>query len=97
MWKNYLVTALRNLRKHKGHTLINILGLAIGMAASLLIFLYVQREISYDQFHSKADRIQRVLLLDKSLGVIRIWLCRNPIPWCFRKNCPELYLAIEIQ
>jgi len=69
MWKNYLVTALRNLRKHKGHTLINILGLAIGMAASLLIFLYVQREISYDQFHSKADRIQRVLLLDKSLGV----------------------------
>lgn len=69
MWKNYLVTALRNLRKHKGHTLINILGLAIGMAASLLIFLYVQREMSFDQFHTKANRIQRVLLLDKSLGV----------------------------
>ena len=69
MWKNYLITAVRNLKKHKGHSLINILGLAIGMAASLLIFLYVQRELSYDRFHAKADRIHRVLLLDKSMGV----------------------------
>lgn len=69
MWKNYLVTALRNLRKHKGHSLINILGLAVGMAASLLIFLYVQRELNYDMFHSNAGRIHRVLLLDKSMGV----------------------------
>jgi putative ABC transport system permease protein len=69
MLKNYLVTAIRNLRKYKGYTLINVMGLAIGMAASLLIFLYVHRELSYDQFHSKADRIQRVLLLDKNLGV----------------------------
>ncbi len=69
MWKNYLVTALRNLRKHRGHSLINILGLAVGMAASLLIFLYVQRELSYDMFHEKAERIHRVLLLDKSMGV----------------------------
>ena len=69
MWKNYLITAIRNLKKHKGHSLINIMGLAIGMAASLLIFLYVHNELSYDMFHSKADRIQRVLLLDKSMGV----------------------------
>ena len=41
MWKNYLVTAIRNLKKHKGHSLINIMGLAIGMAVSLLIFLQV--------------------------------------------------------
>ncbi|MCJ7581507.1 MAG: ABC transporter permease [Candidatus Aminicenantes bacterium] len=69
MWKNYLITAIRNLKKHKGHSIINIMGLAIGMAASLLIFLYVHYELSYDMFHSKADRIQRVLLLDKSMGV----------------------------
>jgi putative ABC transport system permease protein len=69
MWKNYLLTAIRNLKKYKGHSLINIMGLAIGMAASLLIFLYVHHELSYDMFHSKADRIQRVLLLDKSMGV----------------------------
>ena len=69
MWKNYLITAIRNLKKHKGHSLINIMRLAIGMAVSLLIFLYVQNELSYDMFHSKADRIQRVLLLDKSMGV----------------------------
>ncbi len=69
MWKNYLMTAWRNLRKHRGHSLINILGLAVGMAASLLIFLYVHRELSYDRFHGKAGRIHRVLLLDKSMGV----------------------------
>jgi putative ABC transport system permease protein len=69
MWKNYLKTAIRNLFKHKGHSLINIFGLAVGMAASLLIFLYVHKELSYDMFHSKADRIHRVLFLDKSLGV----------------------------
>jgi len=69
MWKNYLISTLRNLRKYKGHSLINILGLAVGMAASLLIFLYVQHELSFDMFHEKAGRIQRVLLLDKSMGV----------------------------
>jgi len=69
VWKNYLVSTIRNLRKHKGHSLINILGLAVGMAASLLIFLYVQHELSFDMFHENAERIHRVLLLDKSMGV----------------------------
>ena len=98
MWKNYLITAVRNLRKHKGHTLINILGLAIGMAASLLIFLYVQREMSYDQFHTKAKRIHRVLLLDKSLGVTNTYagitfVAMGPeIP----EDVPEVEAAVRI-
>ncbi len=60
MFKNYLLVALRNLRKHKGYSFINITGLAIGMAACILILLYVQDELSYDKFNEKIDRIYRV-------------------------------------
>ena len=56
MLKNYIKTALRNLFKHKGYSLINIVGLAIGMASCLLILLYVQHELSYDNFNEKADQ-----------------------------------------
>jgi len=60
MIKNYLKVALRNLGKRKGFTLINVLGLAIGIASCLLIAAYVLHEVSYDQFHEKSDRIYRV-------------------------------------
>jgi len=60
MFKNYIKSALRNLFKHKGYSLINIVGLAIGMASCLLILIYVRHELSYDSFHEKADRIYRI-------------------------------------
>lgn len=60
MITNYLKTAVRNLFKHKGYTLINILGLAIGLAACLMILLYVRHELSYDGYHQNSDRIYRV-------------------------------------
>jgi len=62
MYRNYLKTAIRNLWKFRGYTLINILGLAIGVACVLLILLYVQAELSYDRFHEKRDRIYRLTL-----------------------------------
>ena len=61
MLKNYLRVAFRNLWRHKGFSMLNILGLTIGMSACFLIFLYVKFELSYDVFHSKADRIYRVV------------------------------------
>src|SRR5688572_13808878 len=61
MFKNYLKIAFRNLWKHKAFSLINILGLTVGLTAGFLIFLYVSFELSYDNFHSKADRIYRVV------------------------------------
>lgn len=61
MFKNYVKIAIRNLLKNKGYSLINILGLAIGVATSLLIVLYVVNEWNYDQFHEKSDRIYRVV------------------------------------
>ena len=60
MIKNYFKIALRNLRKQRFYSLINILGLAIGLAVCLLITLFVLDELSYDRYHEKADRIQRV-------------------------------------
>jgi putative ABC transport system permease protein len=61
MFNNYLKIALRNIFKHKGYSLINIIGLALGMACCLLILLYVQDELSYDRYHENADRIYRVI------------------------------------
>ncbi|HVU99298.1 MAG TPA: ABC transporter permease [Puia sp.] len=61
MIKNYLRVAFRNLWRHKGFSLLNIIGLTVGMAAFFLIFLYVCFELSYDSFHSKADRIYRIV------------------------------------
>ncbi len=68
MLTNYLKIALRTLRKKPFYTGINILGLAIGMAACLLISLYVLDELSYDRFHEKADRIYRVTTLTTRMG-----------------------------
>ncbi len=60
MFKSYLKVALRNILRHKGSSLLNIVGLAIGIACSVLIFLFVRFELSYDTFHKRADRIYRV-------------------------------------
>ncbi|MCB0836767.1 MAG: ABC transporter permease [Bacteroidetes bacterium] len=62
MLKNYLVIAYRNLLRHKVFSLINILGLAIGMAVCLLIFQFVSFEVSYDQFHKYKSDIYRIRL-----------------------------------
>src|SRR4051812_23337028 len=60
MFKNYFKTAIRNLKRNKSYALINVLGLAVGIAASLLIFLVIQFESSFDDFHKKKDSIYRV-------------------------------------
>lgn len=60
MLLNYARTALRQIRKHKGHAAINVLGLAVGLASCLLILRYVTDELSFDRFHAKSDRLYRV-------------------------------------
>ncbi len=68
MLKNHLKIAFRNIQKQKFYASINILGLSIGIAASLLIIVYILDEFSYDQFHTKADNIYRVTLKAKLSG-----------------------------
>jgi putative ABC transport system permease protein len=60
MFKNYLKIAWRNIRRHKGYSFINITGLAIGIASSILIYLFVAFELSYDKFHERAGDIYRL-------------------------------------
>lgn len=61
MFRNYIKIAVRNLWKHKDYSFINIVGLAIGMAVSMLILMFVTHEYSYDKFHKNADRIYGIL------------------------------------
>src|SRR5678816_2924549 len=60
MFKNYFKTAWRNIKRYKAYSGINILGLAIGIAACLLILQYVSFELSYENFQVNKDRIYRV-------------------------------------
>lgn len=60
MLQNYLTIAWRNFIKHKAFSLTNSLGLAVGMAASLLIFQFVSYQLSFDDFHENKDRLYRV-------------------------------------
>jgi putative ABC transport system permease protein len=62
MFKNYFKTAFRNLLKSKTFFAINIIGLTIGLTSCLLIVLYIQHELSYDEFEQKGDRIARVIM-----------------------------------
>jgi len=60
MFKNYLKIGIRNFKKFKSFTFINIIGLSIGIACTLLIALFIKNELSYDRFHHKLDSIYRL-------------------------------------
>jgi putative ABC transport system permease protein len=90
MFRNYLKTALRNLTRQKGSTMINIAGLTLGITASLVLFLMVVHFSSFDKFHSKRDRIYRVVNQsdgnqgkDYQAGVPAV------LPDAFRTDFPE--------
>ena len=60
MFKNYMVIALRNIKRHKTLSVINIAGAIVGMTCFILILLFVRYELGYDAFHEKADNIYRI-------------------------------------
>ncbi len=62
MFRNYSLIALRNLLRNKLFSAVNILGLAIGLACCFIILLHIRKELSYDRFHEKADKIYRLAL-----------------------------------
>jgi hypothetical protein len=76
---NYLKIALRRIRRHKGHSFINIAGLAVGMAACILMLIWVQDELRYDRFHKNADQIYRINIEDTSGGKTFL-LAGSPAP-----------------
>lgn len=60
MLRNYLKVAIRNFTRQPGYTLLNVLGLTLGVTATLFILLYITEELSYDKYHENADRIYRI-------------------------------------
>ena len=68
MFKNYFKTAWRNLMKNKIFSVINVLGLGIGIAAFLLIINYLRFEYSFDDFNANEDRIYRVPMIETETG-----------------------------
>ena len=70
MFRNYLKTAFRNLGKNKLYSGINIIGLTAGLAACLLIGVFINHELSYDKFNTNADRIVRVTMEYSNAGTV---------------------------
>jgi len=96
LW-NYVKIALRKTRRQKGYSFINIAGLALGMAACLLIISYIHHELSFDRFHRDADRIFRVTI-DAVLGGNPINAPRSPAPLApyLAAKYPEVRSAARI-
>ncbi|MCP4728163.1 MAG: FtsX-like permease family protein [bacterium] len=83
MFRNYLKIAFRNLKKHKGFSLINVSGLAMGMVCSILIFMYVIDELSFDKYHTEADNIYRIISP-------RYSVMQGPVGPLLKEKIPEI-------
>ncbi|MCK5208797.1 MAG: ABC transporter permease, partial [Cyclobacteriaceae bacterium] len=79
MFKNYIITGLRNILKHKFYALINIFGLTIAITSALFIVLYIIDEMSYEDFHEDAETIYRIGL-KAQLGDQNISVFSSPPP-----------------
>lgn len=97
MLKSYLLIALRNHMKYKFYTLINVTGLAVGIAACLIIVLFVFHELSYDRFHRKADRIFRINTEIRVGSVYhQLALGSTSLAGLLRENYPEVESTVRL-
>jgi putative ABC transport system permease protein len=96
MFKNYLTVALRNVMRHRGFSVINIAGLAVGMAASILIAVFVLHELSFDRHHEKADLIYRVVAQFDPGGEKRGAYTVPPMAQAMLDELPEVEYAARL-
>ena len=98
MYKNYLSVAWRNLLKKKGYSAINIFGLALGIACCMLIFMYVSYERSFDNYHTKGDRIYRAIHggRNNANATESYWVWHNaPIGQALHDDFPEIDKVVQ--
>ncbi|MGH2564386.1 MAG: ABC transporter permease, partial [Ginsengibacter sp.] len=98
MFKNFFKIAWRNLLRNKGFSIINITGLAIGMASAMLILLWVQNELSYDSFYQNKDRLYQAWNKDKGNdGKISCWnVTPKPLAPALKQEYPEVEQATRV-
>jgi putative ABC transport system permease protein len=98
MLQSYLRIAWRNLLKHKTFSVINILGLAIGIASCMIIFLYVHFELTFDQYNTKASRIARVTTtLHTPESDVLLATSPTPLADALKRDYPELESAARLE
>jgi putative ABC transport system permease protein len=98
MMKSYLTIAWRNLLRHKVFSLINILGLSIGIATCTIIFIYVQHELTYDQYNKNTSRIVRVTAnLRSPENDLRLATASALLAPNLKRDLPEIEAAVRIQ
>lgn len=91
MIRNYFKIALRILLRNKVFSIINISGLAIGLCSSIIVYLYVQHEFSYDKFHNDSERIYRFIMLEEDNGsILEHPACKFPIGPALKSDFPEV-------
>jgi len=97
MLKNFLKIAFRNLARNKGFSIINIGGLAIGMASALLILLWVQNEVRYDRFYQNSDRLYQAWNRDKGNAGISCWnVTPKMLSMGLKQDYPEVEKATRV-
>lgn len=98
MFKSYFITGLRNLIKQRAYTLIKVSGLALGLAASIVVFLYIKEDLSYDSFHRNYKRIARVLTIDSAEGVSSklVGVTQPPLGPAIKAELPEVVNTVRI-
>lgn len=96
MFKNYLKIAWRNLTKNKGYSIINIGGLAIGMACFLVIAMFIRNEISYDSYHEQGDNIYRIVHHGSEDNLEDRWIWGNaPVGPALKKDFSEVVDIVQ--
>jgi putative ABC transport system permease protein len=92
MLRNYLKIIFRNLRRHKVFSLINILGLAVGMAACLLVLLFIHHELNFDGFHEDKENVYRLCEVQSWDGIItqKVALSMYPMGPMLSQDYPEV-------
>ncbi len=97
MLKNFVKIAIRNLLRSKGFSLINILGLAVGMASAILILLWIQNEMSYDQFHEKKERIYEAWNKASFDGNLNCWnTTPKVLARTLERDFPEVEQSVRV-
>lgn len=97
MWQNYLRTAFRNLIRHRSYTLVNILGLSFGLAIFIALALYIQFELSFDNFHENADRLYRIEQIMNAGGRIeRMTGTPTPLWKALKDEFPEIEASMRL-